>query len=113
MYLKAALIGILVAAPIGVFAIFRNLPHTVPVTAVDHAVAAPPEQVEIDTSPKLVKTETIIPVEPEVKKPEVKKPEVKVVEIQKPEPRRERDLCTRHGMHKVHTRRGRSWRCRR
>jgi hypothetical protein len=108
MYLKAALVGILLAAPIGGFAIFRNIPHTVPVTAVDHAVAAPPEQVEIDTSPKLVKTETIIPVEPEVKKPEVK-----VVEIQKPEPRRERNLCTRHGMHKVHTRSGRSWRCRR
>jgi hypothetical protein len=108
MYLKAALIGILVAAPIGVFAIFRNLPHTVPVIAVDHAVAAPPEQVEINTSPKLVKTETIIPIEPEVKKPEVK-----VVEIQKPESRRERNLCTRHGMHKVHMRHGRSWRCRR
>jgi len=31
----------------------------------------------------------------------------------KPKRERERNVCSRHGMHKVYTRSGRSWRCRR
>jgi hypothetical protein len=87
-------------------------PTAAPVTAFDdqwnHAVEFPLEQMVFDTSPKPVKTEIIIP-----PKPEVKVPEVKAAEIPKPESKKESNTCTRHGMHKVSTRGGRSWRCRR
>jgi hypothetical protein len=93
-------------------------PTASPVTAFDdqwnHAVEFPLEQMVFDTSPKPIKTEKIImPPEPEVNIPEVKIPEVKIVKARKPEPKRESNLCIRHGMHKVFTRGGRSWQCRR
>jgi hypothetical protein len=62
----------------------------------------------IDLSPKLIKTEIITSPEPEVKPLSP----IKVAEDPKPEPKPESNLCTRHGMHKVYTNGGRSWRCR-
>jgi hypothetical protein len=98
-------------------------PTASPVTAFDdqwdHAVEFPLEQMVISTLPKPIKTEIIILPKPEVKAPEVKAPEVKVVEapkqglvVAKPEPKKESNPCTRHRMHKVYTKDGRSWRCR-
>jgi hypothetical protein len=117
-HLRLALIMVLVGLVTIWGAIIRNSFHTTapPVAAFDdqwgHATEAPLEQMEIDTSPKPVRTEVITPPEPEVKAPEVKAPEVKVVRNQKPEPKKEINICTRHGMHKVFTKGGKSWRCR-
>jgi hypothetical protein len=65
----------------------------------------------IDLAPKSVKTEPIVPSEPEVKPPEVKIAEAP--KQAKSEPEHESNICTRHNMHKVYTHGGRSWRCRR
>jgi hypothetical protein len=63
---------------------------------------APAIMAEAPLEPQ-VKTETIIPQDPA--------PEVKVAEVPKPEPKPESNVCTRHKMHKVYIRGGRSWRC--
>jgi hypothetical protein len=57
------------------------------------------------TQPKLVKTETILP--PIIAKPEEITPKLKRKLVV------ERDVCQRHGMRKVTTRGGKSWRCKR
>jgi hypothetical protein len=117
MHLRIAFVMVLAGTVAMWGNIYRRSFHpTPPMTAFDdqwnHATEAPLEQMVIDTSPKEVKTETIMPQKPEVKAPEIKAPEVKVVEILKPESKKESNLCTRHKMHKVYTMGGRSWRCR-
>lgn len=61
-----------------------------------------------------VESEPVIQIEPVTEKPHILHTTV-MQEGLNPEPkyrRRERDICERHGMHKVSIRHGRSWRCR-
>jgi hypothetical protein len=128
MYLKAALVGILAVTSITGVTAFWKSPRVASAPTFNdqwnNAVEFPLEQRVriIDLSPKPVKTEIIVPTDPEVKASEIKIPEVKTAEGKKPkvkiakvqelEPKRESNICTRHKMHKVYTRNGRSWRCR-
>jgi hypothetical protein len=56
----------------------------------------------------------VIPIEPQPKMiPTVMTEDVVITKPKHREVRRERNVCERHGMRKVSTRHGRSWRCRR
>jgi hypothetical protein len=113
MYLRLALVMVIIGLAATWGAIIQRSIHTAapPVAAFDDP--APLEQKVVDTQPKEIRIIPIVPQKPEAKAPEIKVPEVKVVDAQKPEPKQESNLCTRHKMHKVYTHGGRSWRCRR
>jgi hypothetical protein len=63
--------------------------------------------IDLTGEPIAIRTTLVEPSRPEPIKEPVKAPAVKIASAEKPE----RNICTRHGMHKVTL--GRTWRCRR
>jgi hypothetical protein len=102
MHLRLALVLTIIGV-LGMWGTIYKRSFNIEVAPAIMAEAPLEPQVVTETSPKLVKTETIIPQDPA--------PEVKVAEVPKPEPKPESNVCTRHKMHKVYIRGGRSWRC--
>jgi len=71
-------------------------------------LAAASERIEALNKPKVVQTESIRPIEPDPLMVALSEPAM----APPPSRKAESDVCARHGLRKIITNSGRSWRCR-
>jgi hypothetical protein len=101
-----------VAAPVVTKAVFAerfDVPNDQPPLKKQDRLPLPPEI----RDPVPVKTETVVMTQPDDQIDVKKKAEPKKPEKPTKTAMAEHDVCTRHGLHKIWIRHGRSWRCRR
>lgn len=112
MMIKTIVAAAVVSSVVVVYAVTRrhHEPSQFNSIAWDQAVLRKADRLRMEGEPRAVATERVIIVRPEVVGSPSPPPLPKRRQVAE---ERESNVCTRHGMHKVLTHGGKSWRCRR